>query len=67
MASNGKDTKHTRHIYRRMHLLINGEEYNLNKTVWYEGGLQLADIAANDVREDELNPRLGYAMVILDN
>ena len=25
----GKDTKHTRHIDRRMHFLMNGEEYNL--------------------------------------
>ena len=26
MANNGKDTKHTRHIERRMHLVRNGEK-----------------------------------------
>ena len=25
MENNGKDTKHTRHIYRIMHFVINGE------------------------------------------
>ena len=29
MANNGKDTKHTRHIARRMHLVENGEKYNM--------------------------------------
>ena len=43
MAKNYKDTKHTRHISIRMHFLINGEECNLHKTVWYEGGLQLVE------------------------
>ena len=67
MAKNGKDTKHTIHIYRRMHLVRNSEEWNLHNTVWCEGGLQLSDIGTNIVREYELNPRLGYAMVILNN
>ena len=39
MANNYKDTKHTRQIYRRIHLVRNGEEYNLHKTVWCEGGI----------------------------
>ena len=33
MDKNGKDTKHTRHIARRMHLLRNGEKYNINKLI----------------------------------
>ena len=41
MANNGKDTKHTRHISRRMHLVSNGEELNFHKTLWYEGGVLL--------------------------
>ena len=44
MAKNGKDTKHTRHIARRMYFVRNGDKCNMHKIEWYEGGLQLADI-----------------------
>ena len=67
MAKNVKDTKHTRHISRIRHSFGNVKDFYLKKTVWYEGGLQLANIGTKNVREDELNPRLGYAMVIFDN
>ena len=67
MVKNGKDTKHTRKIDRRMKLVRNGEECNLHKTVWCEGGLQLPGIVTKNIREYELNPRLGYARVRLDN
>ena len=30
MAKNGKDTKHTRHISRRMHFVRNGEKFNMH-------------------------------------
>ena len=33
----------------------------------YKGVIQLADIETKNVREDELNHRLGYAMVKIDN
>ena len=36
-------------------------------SVWCEEGLQLEYIGTKNVREDELNPRLVYAMVRLDN
>ena len=49
MAKNGKDTKHTRHIARRMHLVRNGEKCKMQKIDWCEGGLQLLDIVANNV------------------
>ena len=52
MAKDGKDTKQNIHIYRIMHFVINGEECNMHKTLWYEGGLQLVDIGTNNVRED---------------
>ena len=52
MANNVKDTKHTRNISRRMNLKKNGEEWNLNKTVWCEGGLQLEGIG--------VEPSTGY-------
>ena len=31
MAKNSKDTKHTRHITRRMHLVRNGEKCKMHK------------------------------------
>ena len=67
MAKNGKDTKHTRQISRGIYFVINCEWFNLHKTLWCEGGLKLADIGTNNVREDGFNPILVYDMVILDN
>ena len=67
MNNNFKDTKHTRHIARRMHFVINGEECNFQLTVWCEGGLQLSDIVTKNNSEDELNHILGYAMIRQDN
>ena len=67
MANNGKETKQTRQITSRIQLLMNGEEYNMHKSVWCEGGLQLEDIGGNNVIEDKLNLRLEYTMVRLDN
>ena len=67
MENNGKDIKHTRHVSKIMQLVRNSQELNLHKTVWCEVGLQLADIGTNNVREDELNPILRYAMLILEH
>ena len=67
MYKNVKDTKHTRHVYRRRHFVRNVEESYLQKKVWCEGGLQLTEIGTNSFREYKLNPRLGYAIVRLDN
>ena len=50
MSKNGKDTKHTRNIYRIMHFLRNGEECNLHKALWCEGGMKLSDIGTKNVR-----------------
>ena len=49
MAKNGKDTKHTRQISRRMHSVRNGENFNMHKIDWCERGLQLADIGTKNV------------------
>ena len=38
MAKNGKDTKHTRHIARRTHFLMNGEKCKMHKIDWCEVG-----------------------------
>ena len=67
MAKNGRDTKHTRRIARRMHFVRNGEKYKMHKIEWCEGGLQLADIATNNVSEPDLTPRMKYIMVRLEN
>ena len=40
MTKNGKETKQTRHISRRIHFVIKGEEGYIHKKVWCEGVLQ---------------------------
>ena len=59
----GKDTKHTRHIARRMHFVRNGEKFKMHKIDWCEGGLQLAYIGDKNVSEPDLPPRMKYIMV----
>ena len=67
MAKNGKDTKHTRHIARRMHFVRIGEKCKMHKIDWFEGGLQLADIGTKNIIEPNLTPRMKYIMVRLEN
>ena len=67
MAKSGNDTKHTRHITRMMYFEINGEECNMKKIVCCEEGLNLSEIGTTNVREDEMNPRLGYTTIRLEN
>ena len=67
MAKNSKDTKHTRHIARRIHFVRNGEKCKMHKIYWCEGGLKLADIVTKNVSEPELTPRMKYIMVRLEN
>ena len=37
MENNGKDTKHTRHIARKIHFVSNGEKCKIHKIEWCEG------------------------------
>ena len=67
MANNAKDTKHTRHIARRMHFVSNGEKFKIHKIDWCEGGMQLAYIATKNVSEPYLTPRMKYITIILEN
>ena len=67
MANNGKDTNNTRHIARRVHLLRNGENCKMCKIDWCEGGMQLVDIATQNVGENDLNIRMEYIMIRFDN
>ena len=66
MAKNSKDTKHTRHISRRMHFVRNGEKCKMHKIDWSEGGLQLEDIGTKNLSEPDLTPRKKYRMVRLE-
>ena len=53
MYNNGKDTKHTRHIYRRVNVVGNGEKCKMHKIDWCGGGLQLTEITTNNVGEND--------------
>ena len=52
MANNGKYMKHTRHVSRIIHFIINGEELNMHKTAWCKIFLKLAYIGNRNVRGD---------------
>ena len=39
----------------------------MHKIDWCEGGMQLSDIATNNVGENDLYPRMKYIMVRLEN
>ena len=67
MAKNGKDTKHTRHIAKRIHFVSNGEKLKMHKIYWCEVGLQLVDIGTKNVSEPDLTQRMKYIMVRLEN
>ena len=67
MAKNGKDTKQTIHISRRMHLVRKGEKCKMHKIDCCEGSLQLAYIGTNNVSVPDLTPRMKYIMVRLEN
>ena len=67
MDNNSNNTKHTRHIARRMHFLRNGEKCKIHDIDWCEGGLQLEVIGTNNVSEYDLTPRMKYIILRLDN
>ena len=67
MDKNGKGTKHTRHIARRMNFVSNGEKFKMHKIDRCEGGLKLAAIGTKNVSEPDLTPRMKYIMVRLEN
>ena len=67
MAKNGKDTKHTWKITRRVNFVSNVENCRMHKIDWCEGGLQLADISTKNIGEYDLTARMKYIMVRLDN
>ena len=52
MDNNGRDTKHTRHISRRIHFVINGEGCNIHTKVHCEVGIQLVNTLTDNVIKD---------------
>ena len=67
MDKNGKDTKHTRHIARRMHFVRNREKCKMQKIDWCEGGMQLADIGNKNLSEPDITTRMRYIVARLEN
>ena len=67
MDKNGKDTKHTRNISRRVHFVRNCDKCKIHKIDCCEGGLQFSGIATNNVGDNGLNKIMKYIMVRLDN
>ena len=67
MSKNGKDTKHTRHIARRIHFVRNVEKCKMHKKDQCEGVLILADIGTKNVSEPDLTRSMKYVMVRLEN
>ena len=39
MANDGKGTKHTHHLVRRLNFVRNGENCKMHRMYWCEGGL----------------------------
>ena len=66
MAKNGKDTKHTRYIVRRINFVRNGGKCKMHKIDWCEGGLQLSDISTKKVGDNDLNPGMKYIMARIE-
>ena len=64
---NFKDTNHTSHISRIVNFVWNGGKWKMQKIDWCEGSIQLAEIATKNVGENDLNLRLEYTMVGIDN
>ena len=64
---NSKNTKHNRHISRRINFVRNGEKCKMQNIDWCEGGIQLADIATKTFGDPDLTPRMRYIMVRIYN
>ena len=67
MDNDGKETKHTIHISRRVYFVRNDEKFNMHKIDWCEGSLQLVDIATKNVGEHDSTTRMKCILERLDN
>ena len=60
-AKNGKDSKHTTHIFIRVHFVKNSDNCKIHKIEWCEVGLQLEYVATNNFGGTYFNPRMNIA------
>ena len=67
MSKNSKDINHTRYIYRGVHFVRNGEKSKLHKIDWCEVGPQWEEITTKNFGENDLNHRMKYITVRIDN
>ena len=67
MAQNDKDTKHTRHIARRVHYVRNGQQEGAHNLTYIPADLNLADPGTKNLGCEELEPRMNYIMIKVDS
>ena len=67
MNNNGKDTKHTRRIARRVNFVRNSENCKMHNIEWYEVDLQLVEIVIKNIEYNYLNSRMKCIVVSLDD
>ena len=67
MSNNGKDRNNTRHMYIRVHLVRNVENFKMNNTEFCEGYLHLEEISAKNFGESGLNLIMKYIMARIEN
>ena len=65
MSKNQRDSKHTRHIERRVHYVRQGQLSGQHHLDYVPAELQLADIGTKNLAHHELHPRLSYITVIV--
>ena len=63
MSRNQRDSKHTRHIERRVHYVRQGQKSGQHRLEYVPADLQLADIGTKNLPANALQPRLKYIMV----
>jgi len=66
MGHSFKDTKHTRHIWRRYHYVRQGELSGMHTLEWIPKEYQLADIGTKPLTKVDLLPRLKFMMVDIE-
>ena len=57
----------TRQISRRVHFVRNGENCKMRNIELSERDMQLSDIATKNVGDTDLNPRMKYILLRIDN
>ena len=53
--------------FLEQYIFLNGENYKTHMIDLYKGGLKLSDIATKNVGENDLNHRMNYIMIRIEN